>query len=69
LDAFAAGREVLAFEGAWVHAKVIHFAAWPNKVGCRGEYTRGSHEARSHESTPTRRRVSVFFGSRLLTFF
>jgi hypothetical protein len=45
LDAFAAGREVLAFEGAWVHAKVIHFAAWPNKVGCRGEYTRGSHES------------------------
>jgi len=32
LEAFAAGREVMAFEGPWRHAKVIHFAAWPNKV-------------------------------------
>lgn len=53
LDAFAAGREVLAFEGPWVHAKVIHFAAWPNKVSCRGEYTRDSHvwQPRKHAAT------------------
>ena len=31
LASFAAGREVMALEGPWLDAKVVHLAAWPNE--------------------------------------
>lgn len=34
LNEFAAGRDVVKFEGKWIDSKVIHFAAWP-KAGYR----------------------------------